>query len=137
MEKKVHRSQISFQTLYCGLRDWKELPCPDLEQWLRSNILPLDPRFSKSLDQLPRPQTILDDSSVQAWFERTKTLDASYCSELKAIILSRSLGVGAESPLPKWIRVSSTLPISYSLFILCGPLDSDSVFYRLYLMLLQ
>jgi len=136
VENKFNRSQTSFQTLYCGVRDWMELPCPDLEHWLRSNVLPLDARFSRSLDPFPRPQTILDDSSVQRWFEMAKNVDESYCSELKAIILRRSLGIEAKSPLSKWIGVSSSL-IDYSLFSLCGPLDSDSVFDRSHLMLLQ
>jgi len=107
LREEIVRFESFCETLniYCCLRDWKELPCPNLEHWLRSNILPLDARFSKLLDPFPRPQTILDDSSVQAWFERAKDLDPSYCSELKAIILRRSLGIRVGSPLPGLIRV--------------------------------
>ena len=86
-----------------------KLPCPDLELWLRSNILPLDARFLKLLDPLPRPQTILDDDSVQAWLEMAKHIDSLYCDELKAVILRRSLEIEAGSFIPKWMGVSSPL----------------------------
>jgi hypothetical protein len=94
------------QTIYCQLRDWMGLPCMDLELWLRSNILPLDDRFSKSLDPIPRPQTILDNSSVQKWFEMAKHVDPPYCDDMKVTILRRSLGTEAGSFVPKQMKVS-------------------------------
>lgn len=111
---KLNALTVASQTTYCRLRDWLELPCPELEAWLQSNILPLDTRFSKSLEKVPRPRTILDDKTVQAWFDKAKKLDSLYCDELKSLIQHRSLGFKTETFIPKWLKVCFPLPISCS-----------------------
>jgi hypothetical protein len=101
---------FTLQMIYCQLWDWMELSCPDLELWLKSNILPLDAQLSGSLDRIARPKMILDNDSVQAWFEMAKHLDSGFCDELKDLILRRGSGIGAIPFFPKWMWVSPLLP---------------------------
>lgn len=96
---------FTLQTAHCKLRDWLELPCPELEIWLTSNILNLNDRFSKLLAPVPKPWTIADDEVVLNWFKKAEALDKPYCEELKSLIRRRSFGIGAEPLVPKWMEV--------------------------------
>jgi len=102
--------EIVLQAAYCQFRDWLGMPCPELEAWLRSNILPLDPRLSKSLERIPKPQTILNEKVVQDWFGKAIDLDPPYCDELRDFIIRQSLGIFVGPFIPKWMGVSPPSP---------------------------
>lgn len=91
----------AFQGTYSRLRDWLKMPCPQLEEWMASNVLPLHADLSKSLNYISPPQTILDTEVVKAWFARAQDLDKAFCITLKRLIRARSLGFGHPSPIPK------------------------------------
>ena len=83
------------------------MPCPELEEWLASEIIPLDKALSKGLDRVALPETILDEGPVKVWFRIAQDLDKRFCKDLAALIRRRSLGFKDSSPVPNEIVVRS------------------------------
>jgi hypothetical protein len=92
------RFSPALQISYSRFRDWFSMPCPELEEWLESEIIPLDKALSKGLDRIARPKTILDKKPVKAWFRAAQHVDPALCRDLTSLIRRRSFGYRDPSP---------------------------------------
>ena len=81
------------------------MPCPELEQWLNTNILPMDKSLSHSLDFRPKPPTILDDPAVQEWLEKGKRIDGALCDVLSDLIIRQSSGFTTRGVIGHGVQV--------------------------------
>ena len=96
------------QQAYTQLRDWVCKPCPELEKWLASEIVPLFPTLSNALDHISLPDTILDDETVKVWLVKANIVDPALHRDLTVLIRTRSLKYGRHLPVPDKTRVRSS-----------------------------
>ena len=98
----------ALQRAYTQLRDWVCKPCPELEEWLASEIVPLFPILSNALDHIAPPDTILGDKTVKAWLVKANIVDPALYRDLTDLVRTRSLDYGRQIPVPDKTRVRSS-----------------------------
>jgi hypothetical protein len=107
----------ALQRAYTRIRDWVCKPCPELEEWLGSEIVPLFPVLSNGLDRIAPPDTILNNETVKAWLVKANHVDPGLCKDLTVLAHTRSLDYGRQIPIPDktLVRFSPTPTLLWSI----------------------
>jgi hypothetical protein len=94
------------QATYAKLRDWLSIKSGELEDWIQSDVLPLDERFKVAFSQRSKPASILDQEDVATWMEKAeayhygvKTFPAA-----RFLILRRAAGETTKFPLMEPVK---------------------------------
>lgn len=95
------------------LRDWTLLPCPEVEEWLKVNVLPHYDELADALGRIAMPATILDQEPVKEWFSQAEAMEKKYCDSLRPLITQQSLGFAGSNPITAEDIVSHTKSLGH------------------------
>ena len=89
------------QVTYAKLRDWLLVKSGELEEWIRSDVLPLDERFKEAFSHRSKPASILDREDVATWMEKAESYHKPFCAA-RFLILRRAAGETTRFPLMEY-----------------------------------
>ena len=109
------------QATYAKLRDWLLVKSGELEEWIRSDVLPLDERFEEAFSHRSKPASILDQEDVATSMEEAESYHKPFCAT-RFLILRRAAGETTRFPLMEYteevcILMKSISVRSVNLFI--------------------
>lgn len=96
----------SSQTSYAQLRDWAEISCDPIEEWIYGNLLPKHGSFAAAFDRQLKPDSILSRQLVMDWFEALQVSGEALCKMVEFIVLRKAAGLDVDKTQIDLLAVS-------------------------------